>query len=308
MSSLRDLLDVASTDSLPIQTYMGPGAHQYFFRGTHCWEYGDSHNYDWNRYRWCVPQSCVCRIKWEIWGGGGGGSGTCCCSIAWSGHSGQYMSCTQCAEEMGVSQLDGCCYDICVASGTCRHPSRGGFDGCKSYISGPGLNDFCACGGCHGYNCCHWVDSYFACRTRKNEIGPACNRKQTDHFNTSNGACMTCCLEKGKFWWGNLDSYIHYDCNPGCGNWCHKKDYHPVAPMFGARYGIHHVLRRPEMHSCGRRATLWLTGSNGGFSGDCFRNGPPGSGGVSAQVYGGGCCCSSEGAHGLVRVTLYCKS
>ena len=78
--------------------------------------------------------------------------------------------------------------------------------------------------------------------------------------------------------------------------------------MFGARYGIHHVLRRPEMHSCGRRATLWLTGNNGGYSSSCHRNGPPGSGGVSAQVYGGGCCCSSEGAHGLVRVTLFCKS
>ena len=218
------------------------------------------------------------------------------------------MSCTLCAADMGVSALDGCCYDICVASGTCRHPSRGGYDGCKSYVSGPGLSDFCACGGCHGWNCCHWVDSYFACRTRKNEIGPACNRWQTEHYPANDGAAYRSCEQKGKFFWGNLDSYIHYDCNPGCGNWCHKKDYHPVAPMFGARYGIHHVLRRPEMHSCGRRATMWLTGNNGGFSSSCHRNGPPGSGGVSAQVYGGGCCCSSEGAHGLIRVTLFCKS
>ena len=51
--------------------------------------------------------------------------------------------------------------------------------------------------------------------------------------------------------------------------------------------------------------TLWLTGNNGGYSSSCHRNGPPGSGGVSAQVYGGGCCCSSEGAHGLIRVTLF---
>ena len=77
MSSLRDLLDVPSLDNLPVQTYLGPGAHQYLFRGNHCWEYGSSHNYDWNRYRWCVPNECICRIKWEIWGGGGGGSGTC---------------------------------------------------------------------------------------------------------------------------------------------------------------------------------------------------------------------------------------
>ena len=74
MSSLRDLLDVPSLDNLPVQTYLGPGAHQYLFRGNHCWEYGSSYNYDWNRYRWCVPNECICRIKWEIWGGGGGGS------------------------------------------------------------------------------------------------------------------------------------------------------------------------------------------------------------------------------------------
>ena len=78
-----------------------------------------------------------------------------------------------------------------------------------------------------------------AYRTRKNEIGPACNRWQNDHYPANNGEVYRGCEQKGKFFWGNLDSYIHYDCNPGCGNWCHKKDYHPVAPMFGARYGIH---------------------------------------------------------------------
>ncbi len=47
--------------------------------------------------------------------------------------------------------------------------------------------------------------------------------------------------------------------------------------------------------------------NNGGISGDCFRNGPPGHGGFSSDTFGGGCCCSSEGAAGLVKVTWFCK-
>ena len=190
MSSLRDLLDVPDANVVPIQTYMGGGQHQLYYRGSHCWEHGSSYNYDWQRIRWCVPNCCICKVKFELWGGGGGGSGTCCCSIAWNGFSGQYQSCTVCAAIQGVSQLDNCCYDICVAGGTCRHPSRGGYDGCKSYISGPGLSDFCACGGCHGWNCCHWVDSYFACRTRIHQCGPACCRQQNEHYTMDNDACM----------------------------------------------------------------------------------------------------------------------
>ena len=308
MSSLRDLLDVPDTNVVPIQTYMGGGQHQLYYRGNHCWEFGSSYNYDWQRIRWCVPPSCVCKVKFELWGGGGGGSGTCCCSIAWNGHSGQYSSCTVCAAVQGVSALDNCCYDICVAGGTCRHPSRGGFDGCKSYVDGPGLSDFCACGGCYGWNCCHWVDSYFACRTKIFENGPGCCRGQYEHYTLGSSDCMDACEAKGKWYWNALTPYIHYDCNPGCGNWCMKKDYHPNAPMYGARYGVVNATRKCSMATCGRTQTLWMTGNNGGLSGDCFRNGPPGSGGTSSQTFGGGCCCSSEGAHGLVRITLFCKT
>tara|TARA_B100000902_G_scaffold146170_1_gene143304 strand:- start:260 stop:619 length:360 start_codon:yes stop_codon:yes gene_type:complete len=116
------------------------------------------------------------------------------------------------------------------------------------------------------------------------------------------------CEKYGKWYWNGLTPYIHYDCNPGCGNYCMKKDYHPYPAMYGARYGVYNAMRKHTMATCGRTETLWLTGNNGGLSGDCWRNGVPGGGGVSAQVFGGGCCCSSEGAHGLVRITLFCKT
>jgi hypothetical protein len=81
---------------------------------------------------------------------------------------------------------------------------------------------------------------------------------------------MDSCEAKGKWYWNALTPYIHYDCNPGCGNWCMKKDYHPNPPMYGARYGVYNATRKPDMASCGRRQTLWMTGNNGGLPGGPF--------------------------------------
>ena len=141
MSSLRDLLDVPSLDNLPVQTAwvqehisiyseettVGSMVQVITMTGTDtdgvCLTnvFVASNGNLGRRWQWFRYMLLLYCMVWTL---------------------GQYMSCTLCAEDMGVSQLDGCCYDICVASGTCRHPSRGGFDGCKSYVSGPGLSDF----------------------------------------------------------------------------------------------------------------------------------------------------------------------
>jgi hypothetical protein len=31
-------------------------------------------------------------------------------------------------------------------------------------------------------------------------------------------------------------------------------------------------------------------------------------GGFSSNTYSGGCCCGSEGAAGLAKITIYCKA
>ena len=111
MSSLRELLDVADTNSIPVATYYGPqNSHQIWYRGSHCYSYSDSHNYFWQNFNWCVPCSCVCKVEFEIWGGGGGGGGACCCMAgSWNGQSGQYNKSSVCAATLGINQLDGCC-------------------------------------------------------------------------------------------------------------------------------------------------------------------------------------------------------
>ncbi len=110
MSSLRDLLDIATTDGIPVATYYGPqNAHQILWRGDMCWYYESSHSYAHQELVWCVPSCCVCKVEFEVWGGGGGGGGSCCCMSGVAGHSGQYNKFTLCAAAQGVNQLDNCC-------------------------------------------------------------------------------------------------------------------------------------------------------------------------------------------------------
>lgn len=309
MSSLRELLDVADTNSIPVATYYGPqNSHQIWYRGSHCYSYSDSHNYFWQNFNWCVPCSCVCKVEFEIWGGGGGGGGACCCMAgSWNGQSGQYNKSSVCAATLGVNQLDGCCYCVCVASITCRTPTNSGYDGCKSFILGAGLDNFCVCGGCHGRSCCFGSGGSAAgCQFRMNwMVGEPWARWQTQCWCQSN-ACRDLCREYGKEFWGNVGSYAQNDC-ADCGNWCNQKMIVPTAPYQDGKFGTFHSLRHYTMATCNRESTMWMEGNNGGLSSDCFRNGPPGMGGFSADTYGGGCCCSSEGAAGLAKITIYCK-
>ena len=87
MSSLRDLLDIATTDNIPVATYYGSNSHSILWRGDHCWEYSSNHSYAHQELVWCVPSCCVCKVEFEVWGGGGGGGGSCCCMSGVAGHS-----------------------------------------------------------------------------------------------------------------------------------------------------------------------------------------------------------------------------
>lgn len=324
MSSLRSLLDVADAGDLPVTTFYGPrNSHQYIYRGGHpgYWEYGSSHNYYWHEISWCAPCSCVCKIQWELWGGGGSGNGACCCKGGFDGMAGQYTKCTICAKNNSNSfddsgnghpySLDGCCWRLYVASHTCRGPSDGGnFDGCKTYISGPIMDNFCACGGCHGHACWYWGGSgggRAGCKGMQYNCqnSSACHRWQT-HCYCATEDCRKCCREMGKDFWGNVGSYAQGDCDD-CGNWCMHKNISPMPAGLDSSMGTLHVRRNRQMHTCGREESGWYQAYNGGISASCFGHGPPGSGGFGAHVFGGGCCCGSEGGSGMIKITLFCK-
>lgn len=99
---------------------------------------------------WTVPAN-TSKVTFEIWSGGGGATGnTCCtcCSHAIGGAGGGYAVKT-------IETRPGCSYRVC-AGGSWRcnngHNCSAG-QGCKSYVTGYNLNNFCVVGGCGGWMC-----------------------------------------------------------------------------------------------------------------------------------------------------------
>lgn len=110
----------------------------------------------------CICQTCgrcclftvpakVTRVTFEIWSGGGAGAGhTCCncCSFAIGGAGGNYAIKT-------ITTAPGCQYTVC-AGGTWNcsktHTCSASL-GCRSYVTGYNLSNFCVTGGCGGWMC-----------------------------------------------------------------------------------------------------------------------------------------------------------
>ena len=99
---------------------------------------------------WCVPDG-VSTVTLEIWSGGGGGPGhTCCncCSFALGGSGGNYGVKT-------IATSPGCQYTVCAGgSWPCgKSHTCGASMGCRSYVNGYNLSNFCTQGGCGGWMC-----------------------------------------------------------------------------------------------------------------------------------------------------------
>jgi hypothetical protein len=99
---------------------------------------------------WTVP-SRVSTVTFEIWSGGGGGAGNTCCDCwyrAMGGAGGNYAIQT-------IETKPGCQYRVCAGgSWPCSksHTCTAGM-GCKSYVTGYNLSNFCVVGGCGAHGC-----------------------------------------------------------------------------------------------------------------------------------------------------------
>lgn len=108
-------------------------------------------------------------VKFEIWGGGGGTGGFKCCSSGMGGGAGAYTYKELCCREFG--DLSGKKWEIHVAPPSCSPSNYGdgadfgffGWLGCKSFITGFGLCNFCAEGGTRGWSLCYLSDGWFMC-------------------------------------------------------------------------------------------------------------------------------------------------
>ena len=111
---------------------------------------------------WTVP-SGISKVQFQIWGAGATGGAAQCCGGAPFGQNGSFAS-------VVIDAVAGCQYDLCAGCAYCcwSQPGEGGNSvGGTSYVTGFGLCQFCAQGGC-GSLYCHMGalhdDNYNCCR------------------------------------------------------------------------------------------------------------------------------------------------
>jgi hypothetical protein len=317
MSDLRKLLNTENQSELQKRTcgfqstQWGSGWGNVLLDGFtnyypgYCW----TDNCD-NSYRqWC-PGFCVIpgvtTVQFEIWGGGGSGAGACCCQQGSPGGSGAYAMKTLCASDLGVDTLGGMCYLLFIAPPTCCSACCVGLQGCKSYITGCGLSNFCADGGMPGRTCCYiFHDAHGANLT--GTWGPggtgksAWNSAGCYTLDPVSGTCYACdcaCYYGADFGVAGRPGWFRVDCI--CGNNCFVRT--GLAQPGGFRDKcVRYVIHRNEGNACLNQRNSCVMGEwSGGVQ---CGNGMRGQGAPSATSCAGGCCYGWRGSAGLIRIT-----
>lgn len=288
MPRLRDLLDVASTDSFVRDTgqpavWNNNNQSLVFVRSCTS-SYNE--NFDegcWNC--WDIKSSYKV-VTFEAWGGGGGGAGSCCC--AW-GHPGGAGAYAKKSVDNTSGTYSGCLYTMCVSPASCCSPSSScGYRGCSSFVIGSGLTNFCAEGGIPGCSLCF----FFGCFPINSSCGilwhPNRDTQCACYFGADTGVA-------GKA--GGMEAI----CN-NSSNWCHYKSIHPMPPMPGREAMAYqaigaHCNNQAQCDRC--RIGGW--GISGGLGGNEMRT--IGMGGTTARNCGGGCCCGTSGGPGMIKIT-----
>lgn len=267
MATLRSLLANPVDNSVPISAFSTtlPVGESLFFQAT-CWSccVGDWQEPCCVKFR--VPAGQT-NVTFEIWGGGGAGAGTCCCMGGPPGGSGAYSKKTI----TGVANDE---YELWLGIATACSPSNIGCRGCTTYITGPGLSNFCAEGGVGGCACCFpsCCFSMCTCGTQAQAYGGDINYEGV----------------RGCFW---------YIC---CNNACWNKYFVPYpAGLVNQCGGTAAIGAR-----CNGYQNFEMCQVNGfiGYAGVRSQY-TPGMGGITSYVTGGCCSCGQPGRPGLIKIT-----
>ena len=265
-------------DSAIIANTVGPGqvsgistgvAHQFYLYNANYWNVANGGCC----LLWTVPAGTT-SIRFELTGGGGTGSIGACCSNGPSGGAGAYAVKTLFAYD-GDFVAGSTQYTICSGASTdcsccrqCTACACCGRRGCRSFVTGSGLSNFCAeggalgwhnwGGGCYSYVCpaqCNKCLQVCACWRRADFgiIGPSGGKHNNQY-----------CRGTDRSWTG-----------PGVGPYA-------VSTNFGQDN-----CSRGNTHGCCKGQALF-----------------PGGGGISPFT-DGGCCWGGWGAGGLVVVSYW---
>ena len=296
-TNLRDLLGIVESGSAssgydsetllpkyPLEDYNV----QYFVPGL-CQSQGaddplsriDSYHYTYYP-NWTIPTGAT-QVLFEIWGGGGGGAVSCCCSHGPSGGAGAY------AYKMlkGSEVVAGCQYQLCIASSTCRTSSKSGRRGCKTYITGEGLTNFCAEGGFGGCNYCFLQGcTWLTPRRNESQCTAGCC---AIYFGADGGSV-------------GLPGAYYAVCY---GNRCHNKFFFPypggLVSSKGGYVTNRHLCGHCNCHYCEWCHAKTMVGFGQGNW--CNSVAIPGFGGVTASTCDNGPVCGSGGHGGMIRIS-----
>jgi len=212
---------------------------------------------------WQVPANTT-SVTFEIWSGGGAGAGNARCECAATtqgGAGGNYAVKT-------ITTTPGASYRVC-AGGTwpCYRTYQTASMGCKSFVQGTGLSNFCVTGGCGGINFCspHY-----------------CPRRSGSCAN-----CNICGIFGADF--GIMGTPGHYMGSGDLTNWCNRQmHFTGVAPFVGV---FQSLGPREYECICGCRTNFPAGGGLPGTSSCCGAN--------------AGLCCTAgaQGGAGMVKIT-----
>lgn len=288
MPSLRDFLDKSGSDAFtnaPQPAYLNEAKQTDYFI-SRC---QDSCNTDYDKTcycYWCTPAGTA-SVTFEAFGGGGGGAGACNCAWGWSGGAGAYAKKQL---DFSVDDYSQTKYLIYVAPTTCCSPTSScGFIGNTSYIAGSGLTNFCAEGGLPGCTLC--------CMNGCFPIASECG--VYPHPSYDDCACYFGADEGIPGRLGFLNANDRND-----GDWC---SYQQIIPgpggLAGSTYPVYASVgfssNTSHLSDRCRYGAQFEGMVNGGHSN--IR--PVGTGGASARVCVGGCCCGAPGGPGLVKIS-----
>ena len=285
MANLRDLIAYADTTTFQqvvgLTTSSVGSVYKQIRYMTHC---SVNHQVHYSSMKWKAPQGTRF-IKFEIWGAGGSGAGTCCCMWGGPGGSGAHAFKILCANQYG--DLSGCAYEICLGTGQCCLPigNHFGQQGCKSYIVGHGLCNFCAEGGMGGMT--HCALSWGCCFCWGNNYSGGCVSRQ-DRADSA-GQFMMGKTSACEFYCGPHYQLCGHSCfTPGGGIGQRATFLSDGLPETGRIYSALFGNSGSEYLSCGKEITLGHP-VNHCFGGACFS---PMA--YCAPFYG-----ADGGAHGL---------
>lgn len=251
--------------------------------------------------QWTVPGGTT-KVQFQIWGAGAGSTMLHNCGGSPFGATGAYAT-------VIIDAVPGCQYTLCAGCAFCCYAcnAQNTSTGCPSYVTGFGLTNFCAMGGCAG-----------TFRAMSILHGTSCCRYQARGFTTA-GNCI--CLS-GSAYCGNgcatcgcipwqADPDLKFYGSATTGTVFGIPSIHSSGCIDSNIYGYHeHPPVISPCHTAQPNSCCCFSFSSGSCCGGC-RCRPvdgalcyPGAGGFATHMMGGSTAWAGDsGRGGMVRVT-----